>query len=123
MLEVHTQKLGAVTVLRLTGRIGIGETGDLVDAVLSTSYATETVALDLAHVKGIDASGLGLLLKLREQTQSRGIAFKFMNVPRLVQQVLKITCLDKVFEVVTEADVLSLALRVNSEVSIDTLVQ
>lgn len=98
MLKVQTQKLGDVTILRLGGRIEIGETIPLRNAVLSQSNAS-AVVLDLARVSGIDARGLGVLLELREWTQSKGIEFRLINVTKLLQQVLKITRLDSVFDI------------------------
>jgi anti-anti-sigma factor len=106
MLKVNTQKLGEITILRLHGRIVIGETRVLLNAVLSQSDAS-VVILDLARVKGVDAHGLGVLLQLREETQSKGIEFRLTNATRLVRQVLEITCLNTVFEVSSEAEVLS----------------
>jgi anti-anti-sigma factor len=108
MLKVNTQKVGEVTVLHLKGRVVTGETEVLLNAVLSESDAS-VVVLDFARVKAIDARGLGVLLQLREQTQSKGIEFKLMNVTRLVRQVFEITCLNTVFEVCSEAEVLSKA--------------
>ncbi len=75
-----------------------GETATLRDAVKSQSQV-RTVVLDLAQVNTIDAAGLGVMLELREQTQSKGIGFKLMNVTRLVSRVLEVTRLDSVFEV------------------------
>jgi anti-anti-sigma factor len=97
MLKVHTEKLGEITVLHLQGRIVIGETKVLLNAVLSQSDAS-VVVLNLARVTGVDAHGLGVLLELRERTQSKGIEFRLVNVTRLVGQVLEITCLNTVFE-------------------------
>ncbi|MGI8732591.1 MAG: STAS domain-containing protein [Pyrinomonadaceae bacterium] len=97
MLKVHTQKLGDVTILCLRGRIAIGDTTPLRNAVLSQADAS-AVVLDLARVNGIDARGLGVLLELREWTQTKGIEFRLRNVTRLLQQVLKITRLDSVFD-------------------------
>jgi len=108
MLQVHARKLELVTILCLRGRIGICETTVLRKAVLSQS-GVSAVVLDLARVIGIDAAGLGVMLELREQTESNGIDFRLMNVTRLVQQVLEITRLNSVFEIFSEAEVLSLA--------------
>jgi len=62
--------------------------------------------LDLAQVNTIDASGLGVLLKLREQTQAKGIEFKLRNVTSLVGRVLEITRLNTVFAVSYVTDTL-----------------
>jgi anti-anti-sigma factor len=55
--------------------------------------------LDLSRVSIVDARGLGAMLELREQAQSKGISFKLMNVGKLVGRVLEVTRLDSVFEV------------------------
>ena len=119
MLKIHTQKLREVTTLYLQGRIVIGETKILLNAVLSQSEAS-VVVLDLVNVTGVDAHGLGVLLELREQTQSKGIEFRLMNVTRLVRQVLEITRLNTVFEVSSEAEVLSKASRAQPTTAVET---
>jgi len=98
MLKVLTRNLGNVAVLCLQGRIVIGETESLRSAVLAQTDAS-VVVLDLAQVNTIDASGLGALLKLREQTQAKGIEFRLRNVTSLVGRVLEITRLNTVFAV------------------------
>src|SRR5260370_2691690 len=97
MLKIHAQKLGSVLVLCLRGEVVTGETTSLRHALQSLSGAG-TVVLDLGRVDGIDAGGVGVLLELRQQTQSKGIGFKLMNVTELVQEVFDLTCLDSVFE-------------------------
>jgi anti-anti-sigma factor len=107
MLRVYAKKLGTVTIVCLQGRIVNGETAALRDAVDSQSNVS-AVVLDLARVSTIDAAGLGVMLELRERTQSRGIAFKLMNIPKLVRRVLEITRLNSVFEVTSGAEILSM---------------
>lgn len=98
MLRIHTRNLGNVTVLCLEGRIVNGEAASLRQA-LDSQIRTSIVVLDLARVSAIDASGLGLMLELRQQAQLRGMRFKLMNVTKLVNQVLEVTRLDSVFEI------------------------
>ena len=103
MLSVHTTKLGNVAVLFVQGQIVRGETDALCRTVLAQVDAS-AVVLDLAQVNTIDAGGLGLMLELREHTQSRGIEFRLKNVTRLVRRVLEITNLNSVFEVTPELE-------------------
>jgi anti-anti-sigma factor len=98
MLKVHTRKLGNVAVVSVQGRIVNGETASLREEIGSQS-TVNTVMLDLARVSTIDASGLGLMLEMREETQSKGMRFKLMNVTNLVGRVLEVTKLDSVFEI------------------------
>lgn len=98
MLRIDTMKLGKVVQLGLEGDIVRGETDVLRKIVLGQADAC-LILLDLARVETIDAGGLGVMLELREDTQSRGIEFRVKNVTRLVRQILEITRLDTVFEI------------------------
>jgi anti-anti-sigma factor len=99
MLKVSAAKLGSVAVLHFEGHLVNGDAiKTLRDAVRGQAEAC-AVVLDLAKVDVVDAGGLGVLLELREWTQSRGVEFRLVNVTRLVQQVLEITRLDTVFKV------------------------
>ncbi len=82
----------------------IGETETLRKAVTAEIDDARVVVLDLARVSRIDARGLGVLLELRELTQSKGLELRLMNVTALVQQVLEIAHLNAVFEVTSERD-------------------
>jgi anti-anti-sigma factor len=106
MLKIHAKNLGTVAILCLQGKIVRSETAALRRAVHSQS-GVSAVVLDLARVSTVDAGGLGVMLELREQTQSKGIDFKIMNVTKLVNGVLEITCLNSVFEVTSSAEILS----------------
>jgi anti-anti-sigma factor len=98
MLNISTTTCGDVTLLCVEGRIVRGETDTLIDAVRAQA-ATSMVVLDLAHVNMIDAGGLGVMLELRELTESRGIEFRLENVTHLVKRILEITRLDTVFQI------------------------
>ena len=98
MLKVHAKNLGTVAVLCLQGRIVKGETETLRKALHSLSEVRKVI-LDLARVTTVDAGGLGVMLELREQAESKGIRFELMNVNKLVSRVLAVTRLDSVFEI------------------------
>lgn len=115
MLKVYAQRSGSTAILRLRGRIVIGETSALRDGVLSR-LDMSVIVLDLTRVSRIDAHGLGLMLELRAELQSKGIELRLMNVTKLVQQIIEIARLDTVFETKSEAEVLS-AVSQGDEVS------
>jgi anti-anti-sigma factor len=98
MLNVHAKNLGTAVVLSLQGQIVTGEMEVLRSAVQSLS-GISTVKLDLARVATIDAGGLGAMLELREQAESRGIRFELMNVNKRIGRVFEITRLDTVFRI------------------------
>lgn len=98
MLKVEAKQLGTVAVLSLQGQIVNGETEIMRDAVNSLPEVT-AVILDFARVTTVDAGGLGVMLALREQMESKGIRFELMNVNERVCMVLKLTRLDCVFQI------------------------
>jgi len=110
MLKIHARNLGTVAILCLQGKIVRSETAALHRAVHSQS-GVSAVVLDFARVSTVDAAGLGVMLELREQTQSKGIDFKIMNVTRLISGVLEITRLNSVFEVTSGEEILSTVSR------------
>jgi len=97
MVKVHDTKFGNVALLCVEGKIVRGETDALRRAVLAQVDAS-VVVLDLARVNIIDAGGLGVMLELREYTESRGVEFRLENVTKLVRRILEITRLDSVFK-------------------------
>ncbi|MGI8835579.1 MAG: STAS domain-containing protein [Pyrinomonadaceae bacterium] len=98
MLKVQAKKLGNIEVLTIYGQIVNGETEILRNAVQSVSEAS-VIKLDLARVTTVDAGGLGVLLALREQAQSKGIRFELLNITRQIGRVFEITRLDTVFQI------------------------
>jgi anti-sigma B factor antagonist len=107
MLKVRIENLGQTAILHVRGHIVIGTETEVLRKAVLAQTGVSAVVLDLSAVSRIDARGLGLLLELREHLQSRGIEFRLMNVSSLVEQILKLTCLDGVFETAREQEVRS----------------
>ena len=105
MLNLHAKNLGTVAVLSLQGQIITGETQTLRSAVQMLPRVS-LIKLDLAQVTTIDAAGLGAMLELREQTESRGIRLELMNVSKQINRVLEITRLNSVFRITAGVDFL-----------------
>jgi len=104
MLKIHTRNLGDVAVVSVQGRIVNGETASLREAVGSKVAAQpqsrgRAIVLDLARVSAVDASGLGLMLELRELAERKGIRLKLANASIFVRRIFEVTRLDSVFEV------------------------
>ena len=103
MLKAYTVYIGTTAIVCLQGRIVNGETTVLRKAINSQVNINQVV-LDLARVTTIDAHGLGVMLELRQDTQSKGTDLKLMNVTNLVSQVLAITRLNTVFEIISQEE-------------------
>jgi anti-anti-sigma factor len=103
MLKVQAKNFGTVAILCLQGQIVNGETEILRNAVHSL-LEVSGVILDFARVTTVDAHGLGVMLALREQVESKGIRFELMNVNQRVSMVLKLTRLDSVFQIISPVE-------------------
>lgn len=108
MLNVESKNLGVVSVLNLEGQFVIGETDGLRNVLDDTGIA-KTVILDLSHVSMVDAHGLGVMLQLREQAQTRHMRFELMNVSDPLRELLQITHLDSVFQIRSGAELFPVA--------------
>jgi anti-anti-sigma factor len=104
MLKVRIKKLGTLAILCLQGRIVVGETAALRNAVTSLTNVT-VVVLDLTRISMIDAAGFGLMLKLREELKARGIEIRLMNPTDRVSRLFEITRLNTVFEIASPSTV------------------
>ena len=104
MLTLNVQNLGGVTILRCQGRIVTGDESTILRSTALAQTDNSTLVLDLAQVAGIDAGGLGALLDLQTWTRSKGIRFKFANVPSSVQHLLEVTKLEGVFEICSQKE-------------------
>ena len=105
MLKAYTRNSGTTAIVCLQGRIVNGETAVLRNAInsqVNINRNINRVVLDLARVTTIDAHGLGVLLELRQETQSRGTDLRLMNITKPVSHVLEITRLNSVFEIITK---------------------
>ena len=103
MLKIQSKKLGTVAILCIQGQIVNGETEILRNAVQSLSEVS-VVKLDLGRVTTVDAGGLGVMLAVREQVESRGIRLELANVTKQVRKVLELTRLDSVFRITSNVE-------------------
>lgn len=105
MLNATVQKLGDTTILRCQGRIVVGDAYTILRKAVLSETRSRMLVLDLAQVDRVDASGLGVLLGLREWARSNAIRLQLMNVMNQVEQILELTKLDRVFEFCSVRDI------------------
>jgi len=105
MLKVQPRNSGTTVILYVQGQIVNGETDILRNAVVFQPNVS-AVILDLGGVSIVDAGGLGAMLELRKQAESKGIRFELMNLNKWVRYVLELSRLDSVFQVISEVECL-----------------
>jgi anti-anti-sigma factor len=108
MLTIDVEKKSEVAVVHCNGRLVRGvEVGTLRNAVVSQK-AARIVVLDLSQVEFMDAGGLNALVSLHNWTCKRGIQLKLANPSRLVREMLARTRLNRVFDISSLHDVLTI---------------
>jgi anti-anti-sigma factor len=98
MLCVTVEDLKNNVILHCEGRIVRGyETAILCAAV---RHEGKNITLDLSQVEAIDAAGVGALISL----QAAGIYLQLLDPVKAVREVLRITGLESVFEILTSGE-------------------
>lgn len=90
---------GQVAVIRCHGPIVLGELEALRDAARSAIKQSGRLILDLADVKFIDSTGLGMLAVLCVSARKQSGDVKLVAPCPEIREVLEITMLGRIFEV------------------------
>lgn len=100
-MEIEIRNLGEVKLIKLTGRLTLGESVDRLRDTLDDLVGSGAVhfVLDLADVSMIDSSGIGLVVRYLTSTKQRGGSLKLLNPSKFAVQTLKMVGVLKVFEV------------------------
>ncbi|MBZ5721709.1 MAG: anti-sigma factor antagonist [Acidobacteriia bacterium] len=97
-LQMASRAVGDVLVIRCGGRIVAGEEVQaLQHHVKGTLTEMREVVLHLEDVVFIDSSGLGALVRLLQHARVSGGELRLCNIPKPVQQTLKLTNILKLF--------------------------
>ncbi len=99
-MQIAERESGAVTVLDLSGRITMGEDGNLLkDKLQSLLHQNKkNILFNLAQVSYVDSAGLGAIVSAYTTVTREGGSLKLVNVTKKLQDLLSITKLLTVFE-------------------------
>jgi anti-sigma B factor antagonist len=100
-VEIETRNLGEVKLVKLKGRLTLGESVDRLRSTIDNLIAggDTRFILDLAEVPMIDSSGIGLLVRSLMNLKQQGGALKLLNPTKFAVQTLKMIGLLNQFEV------------------------
>jgi anti-sigma B factor antagonist len=103
-VEIETRNLGEVKLVKLKGRLTLGESVDRLRSTIEDLVAggDTRFILDLAEVPMIDSSGIGLLVRSLMNLKQQGGAIKLLNPTKFAVQTLKMIGLLNLFEVFEE---------------------
>ena len=101
-MATSNRQIGSVTVVDVSGRIELGDESaamrDLIRDLVSQGH--KQILLNLAAVDYIDSAGLGSLIGALASVRRHGGEVKLLNLPDKVVDVMQITRLYTVFDIV-----------------------
>jgi anti-sigma B factor antagonist len=104
---VSTRSAGEITIVDLVGHIDLGSSPALRKTLLDSLSATRHMAINLGGVSYIDSSGIASLVEVLKEARNAKKRLVLFGVGGAVLQVLQLTRLTGVFEIVqTEEQVL-----------------
>jgi anti-sigma B factor antagonist len=105
-MQIAERESGAVTVLDLSGRITMGEDGNLLKDKLQSllHQGKKNILFNLEQVSYVDSAGLGAIVSGYTTVTREGGSLKLANVTKKLQDLLSITKLLTVFETFDSED-------------------
>jgi anti-sigma B factor antagonist len=105
-MTINTRQAGAVTIVEISGRIVLGEESaavrDLVLELLGKGH--KQILLNLGAVDYIDSVGLGSLVAAFTSVRRQGGELKLVNVTDRVTDIMQMTKLYTVFDIVKDEE-------------------
>ena len=103
-MTTSIREVGGVTIVDISGRIVLGEESaalrNLVGDLLNKGH--KKILFNLGDVDYIDSSGLGHLVSAFSSVQKQGGELKLLNLTKKVQDVMQITRLYTVFDIMDD---------------------
>src|SRR5579863_8975449 len=100
-VDIEVRNQGAVKVVKLRGRLSLGEPCDRLRATMEDLIGAgdNRLVLDLEELATMDSSGIGLVTRFLTSTKQQGGSLRLVNPSKFVVQTLKLVGLLSLFEV------------------------
>lgn len=100
-MEIEVRNRGDVKLIKLTGRLTLGDSVDNLKATFDDLAGTGAYryVVDLGDISMLDSSGIGLLVQYLTSTKQLGGSLKLLNPSPFAVKTLKMIGLLKLFEV------------------------
>jgi anti-sigma B factor antagonist len=104
-VDIDVRSQGAVKIVKLRGRLALGEPVDRLRATMEDllNSGENRLVLDLEELATMDSSGIGLLSRFLTSTKQQGGSLKLVNPSKFVMQTLKLVGLLNLFEIFPES--------------------
>ena len=106
-MSTKIRKLGGVTIVDIYGRIQLGEESSALRALVREllSKGQKQILFNLGNVSHIDSAGLGHLISAFTSVKNQGGELKLLNLTDTIQNLMQITRLYTVFEIMDDETV------------------
>jgi len=96
-----TRQVEGITVLDVRGRITAGEGSEMLRKRISDLIQTgnKRIVLNLYDVEYVDTCGIGALVRVHATLRKQSGQLKLVNVHNRLMEVLRMTCLHRVFDI------------------------
>ena len=99
-MVIHERRVGAVTILALSGRLvlddGDGLLRERVDALVNSGDVR--IVIDFSDLDYVDSAGIGVLIAKYLSVRRKGGSLKLLNLTKRIEDLLSITKLLTVFD-------------------------
>ena len=103
-MTISTRQVGGITILDIGGRIVLGEEStslrDVIRDLLKNGH--KQILFNLGDVAYIDTTGLGSLVGAFTTVRKQGGDLKLLNLPEKFADVMQITKLYTVFDIIND---------------------
>jgi len=102
--NTSTRHVGGITIVDISGRIALGKDSASVRGMIHDllSKGDKQILLNLGAVDSIDTRGLGALVGAFMTVRKQGGELKLLNLPKKVADVMEITKLSTVFDILND---------------------
>jgi anti-sigma B factor antagonist len=100
-MHVTERQVGDVTIVDVSGKVTLGDGGDVVlkDKMASlVQQGHKKVLLNLGDVSYVDSAGLGAIVQAYATLNKNGGALKLLNATKRIKDLLSITKLLTIFD-------------------------
>jgi len=100
-LDIEVRSQGQVKIVKLRGRLSLGEPCDRLRATMEDLIGSgdNRLVLDLEELATMDSSGIGLITRFLTSAKQQGGSLKLVSPSKFVVQTLKLVGLLNLFEV------------------------
>ena len=101
-ISIQSRHADTAAVLVLAGRLTIGESVDTLHQAVEDSLAAgdKEIVIDMRDVSYIDSTGLGGLVTSLTCARNHGGTLRLANVPQRIQDLLDVSSLYMVFQII-----------------------